>query len=123
MPDGPNVFEAHTPPDQVDKLLKKGEYFEGTIRMNAANRNRAFVHVKDFPVDVLIEGQKNMNRAMDGDQVVVWLERTKWWSELPNAKVKRTQGQGGYSNDQAVESRIVDQELPDKDCKIQDHIE
>ena len=60
-----------------------------------------------------------MNRAMDGDQVAIWLERTKWWNELPQSNQQKSKSENsgaaadavptaGYSNDQAIESRVVD---------------
>lgn len=46
--------------------------------MNAKFRNRAYVVVPEFNLDVVIEGQ-NFNRAFDQDQVLIELESvTKW---------------------------------------------
>ena len=113
LPNTQDSFQKHSDSNEVEKCLKKGEYFEGVIKMNAANRNRAYVHVKDFRIDVLVDGLKNMNRAMDGDQVAIWLERTKWWNELPQSSQQKAGKDGdtnqvGYSNEQAIESRVVD---------------
>ena len=55
-----------------------------------------------------------MNRAMDGDAVAVWLEKTKFWKPLPQNSAKQSNTDGGhdkqvYSNSQAIETRIVDE--------------
>lgn len=70
---------------EIDKNLAKGEFFKGVIKMNSNFRHRAYVSVKELKVDVLVDGHRNMNRALDGDEVAVWLERTKFWKELPGS--------------------------------------
>jgi hypothetical protein len=54
--------------------LEDKHYFKGVIRINPKFRHRAYVSVEGFPNDVLIEGDDNINRAMDGDEVVISLE-------------------------------------------------
>lgn len=49
-------FQKHTEGKELANALEKGEYFQGVIRMNAQNRHRAFVHVKEFPIDVMLDG-------------------------------------------------------------------
>jgi len=88
---------------EIDKSLAKGEYFKGVIKMNANFRHRAFVSVNELKIDLLIDGQRNMNRALDGDEVVVWLEKIKFWKELPAASkaIGAPEGNGkhGYANE------------------------
>ena len=38
--------------------------------------------MNDLKVDIMIEGQANMNRALDGDTVLVQLDPVKQWQEL-----------------------------------------
>ena len=52
-----------------------------------------------------------MNRTFDGDEVAVWLEKTKFWKVLPATcqTHKSVDGAGqGYANDKAIENRVVD---------------
>ena len=61
-------------------------------------------------MDIMIEGQAHMNRALDGDTVLVQLDPVKQWPELQSKDQTSAAGNGkaGYSNDQAIETRIVD---------------
>lgn len=56
---------------------------------------------------MFIENDIKMNRALDGDLVLIKLDRTKFWKELQNQKQIANATVVGYSNEQAIESRIV----------------
>ena len=60
---------------QVEEELKKGiadgKFFEGILRVNPNNRNRAFVTINGIAIDVMIDGLSSQNRALDGDTVVI----------------------------------------------------
>ena len=66
------VFTAHQA--DVTKDLERGELFQGRIRFNPKFRNRAYVTVTGIKLDVLVEGQRNFNRSMDGDLVALRLD-------------------------------------------------
>lgn len=68
------MHEQLTNEGQIEKGLENGEYFKGIIRINPKFRHRAYVSLEGFPNDVLIEGDDNINRAMDGDEVIISLE-------------------------------------------------
>jgi len=68
------MHEHLTNQEQITKGLEGGDYFKGIIRINPKFRHRAYVSVEGFPNDVLIDGDDNINRAMDGDEVVISLE-------------------------------------------------
>ena len=68
------MHEHLTNQEQIAKGLQDKHYFKGVIRINPKFRHRAYVSVEGFPNDVLIEGDDNINRAMDGDEVVISLE-------------------------------------------------
>ena len=53
-----------------------------------------------------------MNRAFNCDELAIWLEKTKFWKDIPGTSqapqaVDGAAGQG-YANDQAIENRVVD---------------
>ena len=59
------MFEPYiTDQAEIDKRIEEGTLFKGLIRMNGKFRNRAYVIVPEFNLDVVIEGQ-NFNRAFD----------------------------------------------------------
>lgn len=57
--------------DEIKKELDSGRYFEGVLKINPNNRNRAFVSVDGIAIDVMIDGLGCQNRALDGDTVVI----------------------------------------------------
>ncbi len=97
--------------------------------MNQNNRRRAFVTAADITVDVMIDGLMLQNRAMDGDTVIVELLDPFKWTEYTTTNsivVGKTStgqnnvmqqmgntfnGKPGYTNDTAVETRIIDMEV------------
>jgi len=68
------MHEHLTNQEQITKGLESGDYFKGVVKINPKFKHRAYVSVEGFPNDVLIEGDDNINRAMDGDEVVISLE-------------------------------------------------
>jgi|LauGreDrversion4_2_1035121.scaffolds.fasta_scaffold1323157_1 hypothetical protein len=68
------MVEHVTNQEQIAEGLESGDYFKGVIRINPKFRHRAYVSIEGFPNDVLIEGDENINRAMDGDEVIISLE-------------------------------------------------
>ena len=57
-------------------------FFRGIVKTNPRFRQRAFVSVPELNVDVLIKGFRVMNRAMDGDTVIIELDAVQTWLEL-----------------------------------------
>lgn len=83
-----------------------GRLFEGVVRTSARLRQvRAYVTVPELNMDVLIEGYKNMNRAMDGDKVLVELAPVCQWLEL-GENAKKSAQLGEYTNETVVEKRV-----------------
>lgn len=73
--------------DKLQALLQKGELFEGVMRYNAKFRNRAYVRVPGFDLDVLIDRNSAMNRTLDSDKVVIRLDQPARWKMLDDAKI------------------------------------
>lgn len=46
-----------------------------------------------------------MNRALDGDVVLIKLDKSQAWKEVQNQKQKQSKIVIGYSNEQAIEQK------------------
>lgn len=57
--------------EEIKKGIADGRLFEGNLRVNPNNRNRAFVSIQGIKVDVMIDGLSSQNRALDGDTVLI----------------------------------------------------
>ena len=57
--------------EEIKKGIAYGRLFEGNIRVNPNNRNRAFVSIQGIKIDVMIDGLSSQNRALDGDTVLI----------------------------------------------------
>jgi exoribonuclease R len=56
-------------------------------------------------LDVFIEDHIKMNRALDGDVVLIKLDKSQAWKEVQNQKQKQSKIVIGYSNEQAIEQK------------------
>ena len=68
--------------EEIQQKIEKGIIFEGVVRMNPKFRHRAYVSIQELNVDVLVEGYKLMNRALDGDTVLIELLPVHQWIEM-----------------------------------------
>lgn len=93
--------------------------FTGQIRYNAKFRDRAYVTIEGIACDCLIEGNRNMNRSMDGDTVAVKLDNPDKWRLLPKEETSK------YTNKAVIEQRVVDgPSVPkDQDAKVPEEME
>lgn len=82
-PDAPKIYEEHLSTEEIDEGLKKGTYFSGPLRLNRYNWLEANVPTDKLNEDILIKGFVNINRAIDGDIVVVELFPEEKW-EAPS---------------------------------------
>ena len=50
--------------------------------MNPKFRHRAYVSIAELNIDVLVESYRMMNRALDGDTVIIELLPVHSWVEM-----------------------------------------
>ena len=122
------MFQEHiSDKKEIASKLKEGSLFEGTIRFNPKFRQRAFLTIDELKVDVMIEGQTKMNRSLDGDKVLVQLDPVNSWELLKDKhsqKLEESKGKKpesnkkGYSNNEAVERRDLDEEEQVEEVKV-----
>ena len=127
-----SFFEKYVTDEVViNEKIKSGKYFKGVIRMNPKFRYRAYVSIQELNIDILVEGYKLMNRAMDGDNVLIEMMPVHQWIEMTDqntlsAKITtlcQTTGEvqygishltkegadnQAYTNEAAIEKRVVD---------------
>lgn len=69
-------------PQIIEENLKTGKLWKGLVRMNPKFRHRAYISVTELNIDVLIESYRLMNRALDGDTVLIELLPVHSWIEM-----------------------------------------
>jgi exoribonuclease R len=99
----------------IENQLKTGELFKGIFKINPKFRNRAFVQVPELKLDVFIEDHIKMNRALDGDVVLIKLDKSQTWKEAQNQKQKQGKVIIGYSNEQGIELNKKDKKMESED--------
>uniref|UniRef100_A0A3Q2QXN8 DIS3-like exonuclease 2 n=1 Tax=Fundulus heteroclitus TaxID=8078 RepID=A0A3Q2QXN8_FUNHE len=73
------VFESYMSLEEVSHGLKRGELYQGQLRINPKNYTEAFVPSPDDTRDIFLDGVVARNRALNGDIVVVEiLPRDQW---------------------------------------------
>lgn len=86
-------YEAYIDPKICQEKIEQGKHFKGLIRINKRNRTDAYVTCENLDADVFINGQRDRNRALDGDTVVVELLdlETVWAKKKESMIQKREQ--------------------------------
>jgi len=75
------MYEEHLPVSKAESLIKAGDLFKGTFKVNRNYWKEASVLASgsSFKTPILIKGLEDMNRAIDGDLVAVALHRKEKW--------------------------------------------
>ncbi|KAK8947317.1 hypothetical protein KSP39_PZI006892 [Platanthera zijinensis] len=98
-PPSPNIscrgyFAPHLSEKSVKAAVEKGNAFKATFRVNAYNPQEAYCTINGVPVDVLIDGKREQNRAVEGDLVAIALDPVSDWANLrganPNLSLQTT---------------------------------
>ena len=76
-------YDNHIDEIQVSNGLASGTYFKGLLRVNPQRRKVAYISVEGIKFDIVIVDEKDRNRAVHGDCVVVELYPDADW--LPRA--------------------------------------
>lgn len=90
-------YTDHLSAKEVNRGLLDGTLFKGQLRINAFDRNEAYVTAPDVPSehDVYIYGENARNRALDGDIVIIALNPEKQWRKRDKLQQQQQQGGGG----------------------------
>ncbi|XP_021207163.2 DIS3-like exonuclease 2 [Bombyx mori] len=87
---GDKKFDAYLSGEDVEKGLKNNMLIEGVLRINPKQYQHSYVSSQDrSQQDILIDGIKNRNRAMEGDVVIVQLVENEPEENVTNPEQKR----------------------------------
>ncbi|KAK6645555.1 hypothetical protein RUM43_001832 [Polyplax serrata] len=67
-------FPQHLSASELKFMFDSGTLFSGIIRINQKNYKEAYLTAPDKGMDILIEGLKDRNRALEGDEVFYMLK-------------------------------------------------
>ncbi|KDR19486.1 DIS3-like exonuclease 2 isoform X2 [Zootermopsis nevadensis] len=84
-----NTFDSYLPESEVIKGLTENTLIKGAIRINQRNYKEAYVSSPDNDQDIMIEGMRNRNRALEGDEVVLRLNSESEW-KVQDSKTQKT---------------------------------
>jgi exosome complex exonuclease DIS3/RRP44 len=83
-------YEAHLSQNDLSLGVKKGKYFQGTIRAERGTSKKCYVTIRkgEDRVAITIDGHQDINRAVDGDVVVVELHSVHLWKTQEENELK-----------------------------------
>jgi hypothetical protein len=73
------LYPAHLLPEQLQAGMKSGSIYRAKFRVNAGDRREAYCTIAGLPHDVLIKGELQQNRALEGDTVAVQIQGLNYW--------------------------------------------
>ncbi|KAK2961352.1 putative Exosome complex exonuclease RRP44 [Blattamonas nauphoetae] len=82
-------FQPHLSPNEITKLISQNRIVRGYVRMNRYNKYEAQIVSQSLPVSVIVYGQANLNRAIDGDYVAIHLNDRTQWKAVSNRLIPR----------------------------------
>ena len=115
-------YPHHIPSSQLSLGLKTNKYYQGTFRSDRDSYSSGYVTVRggnEERVAVVIRGDQNVNRAVDGDIVAIALFGVdKWLSSSDRKEEDKPKEKAGIAADTAEPSvkdmDNVDEELVDE---------
>lgn len=84
--DSKTVYTDYLARDVVTRGLEDGSLLQGKLRVNAMYRMDGYVTVDGIPMDILVKGMADRNRAVDGDLVAIKLHPEEEWKALGDAR-------------------------------------
>ncbi|KAJ9590051.1 hypothetical protein L9F63_016827, partial [Diploptera punctata] len=73
------TFEDYLLPSEAIAALQQKILISGSIRINQRNYKEAYINAPDKGQDILIEGMRSRNRALEGDEVLVKVNHVSAW--------------------------------------------
>ena len=78
-----NIFRTHLDENQMKSNIKQGKMFQGKIYFQNGIYDNAIIKSNLFDKDIVIEGDKNLNRSMHGDIVCFsFLDESQWKKDI-----------------------------------------
>lgn len=83
-------FERYVDPKICAEKIKEGKYCSGQLRINKRSRTDAYVTCDNLDADIFIHGQRDRNRALEGDTVVVeLLDLETIWAKKKESMIQK----------------------------------
>ncbi|XP_007888927.1 exosome complex exonuclease RRP44 [Callorhinchus milii] len=114
------IFPEHLPLSRIQQGLKSGKYIQGSFRANRDNYLEATVWLhgeEDENNEVLIQGLKNLNRAVHEDLVAVELLPKESWV-APSAVILQDEGQVDDEGEEEKESVVTNKKFSKATGKV-----
>uniref|UniRef100_H2Z1C7 Rrp44-like cold shock domain-containing protein n=1 Tax=Ciona savignyi TaxID=51511 RepID=H2Z1C7_CIOSA len=97
-------FDDYLSPEEIEQGIANGQLIKGALRINAKKFTHAFITDTEGH-DILIDGFKDRNRALQGDVVALRIKDKKHWimgasdlsQELGNMSVENSNSENGLS--------------------------
>uniref|UniRef100_A0A3B5QPE4 DIS3-like exonuclease 2 n=1 Tax=Xiphophorus maculatus TaxID=8083 RepID=A0A3B5QPE4_XIPMA len=110
------VFESYMSLEEVSHGLKRGELYQGQLRINPKNYNEAFIPSPDDARDLFLDGVVARNRALNGDIVVIQILPREQWKVKPEVTNRHGPSPNVRAEDQSNDPEEVLRNRPDVSC-------
>lgn len=101
------LYEKHLEEKEMKSNIKQGKMYQGKIYFQNGILDTAIVKSNIFDKDIVIEGDKNLNRAMHGDIVCFSLyEEAKWKKDI-NLKLGEEGDEGIEQEDNTQDKEML----------------
>ena len=102
--DNNTLYEKHLNEKEMKTNIKQGKMYQGKIYFQNGILDTAIVKSMLFDKDIVIEGNKNLNRAMHGDIVCFSLHDESQWKKDINLKLNE-EGDEGIEQDDNLQDK------------------
>ena len=111
------IYEKHLTEKEMKSNIKQGKMYQGKIYFQNGILDTAIVKSNLFDKDIVIDGDKNLNRTMHGDIVCFSLNEENKWKKDINLQL-------GEEGDEGIEQEdnIQDKEMLSKITNIKEKI-
>ena len=98
------LYEKHLEEKEMKTNIKQGKMYQGKIYFQNGILDTAIVKSMLFDKDIVIDGNKNLNRAMHGDIVTFSLNDESKWKKDINLKLNE-EGDEGIEQDENIQDK------------------
>ena len=105
--DNNTLYEKHLNEKEMKTNIKQGKMYQGKIYFQNGILDTAIVKSMIFDKDIVIEGNKNLNRAMHGDIVCFSLHDESQWKKDINLKLNEEGDEGIEQEDNLQDKEML----------------
>ena len=105
--DNNTLYEKHLNEKEMKTNIKQGKMYQGKIYFQNGILDTAIVKSMLFDKDIVIEGNKNLNRAMHGDIVCFSLHDESRWKKDINLKLNEEGDEGIEQEDNLQDKEML----------------